>query len=108
MSTELKDGFAKGLRLARSVRELSQEAFSDVSSRTYLSTLERGMKSPTLDKLEDLASVLEIHPLTLLTLAYVTKKGDVKNLQRMVDAEVKELFDAKKLLDSKKLLKTKE
>lgn len=101
MSTELKDGFAKGLRLARSTRGLSQEDFSDVSSRTYLSTLERGMKSPTLDKLEDLASVLEIHPLTLLTLAYVTKKSDVKNLQRMVEAEVKELFDAKKLLETK-------
>lgn len=42
-----------------------------VSSRTYVSTLERGRKSPTLHKVDALAQVLGIHPLTLLTLAYV-------------------------------------
>ncbi len=49
---------------------MSQEAFSDVSSRTYMSTLERDLKSPTLNKLAELCAVMEIHPLTLLTLAY--------------------------------------
>jgi transcriptional regulator with XRE-family HTH domain len=49
---------------------LSQEAFSDVSSRTYMSTLERDMKSPTLNKLAELCEVMKVHPLTLLTLAY--------------------------------------
>jgi transcriptional regulator with XRE-family HTH domain len=49
---------------------LSQEAFSDVSSRTYMSTLERDLKSPTLNKLAELCEVMEVHPLTLLTLAY--------------------------------------
>ena len=58
---------------------MSQEAFSDVSSRTYMSTLERNLKSPTLHKLTELCEVMEIHPLTLLTLAYVgdnTRKAD--------------------------------
>ena len=49
---------------------MSQEAFSDVSSRTYMSSLERNLKSPTLNKLGELCEVMEIHPLTLLTLAY--------------------------------------
>jgi len=49
---------------------LSQEAFSNVSSRTYMSSLERDLKSPTLKKLGELCEVMEIHPLTLLTLAY--------------------------------------
>ncbi|KRP75600.1 XRE family transcriptional regulator [Pseudomonas lactis] len=49
---------------------MSQEAFSDVSSRTYMSSLERNLKSPTLNKLAELCEVMEIHPLTLLTLAY--------------------------------------
>ena len=49
---------------------MSQEAFSDVSSRTYMSTLERDLKSPTLHKLTELCEVMEVHPLTLLTLAY--------------------------------------
>jgi transcriptional regulator with XRE-family HTH domain len=58
---------------------LSQEAFSDVSSRTYMSTLERDLKSPTLHKLTELCEVMEVHPLTLLTLAYAgndTHKAD--------------------------------
>lgn len=62
--------FGAGLQLARKNRGLTQEDFSIVSSRTYLSSLERGMKSPTISKLDELASVLGIHPLTLLALAY--------------------------------------
>jgi len=50
---------------------LSQEAFSDVSSRTYMSSLERDLKSPTIHKLAELCEVMDVHPLTLLTLAYV-------------------------------------
>ena len=49
---------------------MSQEDFSLVSSRTYVSSLERGLKSPTIQKVEELASVLNVHPLTLLALAY--------------------------------------
>ncbi|MBB4124995.1 transcriptional regulator with XRE-family HTH domain [Xanthomonas translucens] len=58
---------------------MSQEAFSDVSSRTYMSTLERDLKSPTLHKLTELCEVMGVHPLTLLTLAYAgddTRKAD--------------------------------
>src|SRR3546814_6110336 len=39
------------IRTIRKARGLSQEAFSDVSSRTYMSSLERDLKSPTLHKL---------------------------------------------------------
>lgn len=70
---------AAALKTVRKARGLSQEAFSDVSSRTYLSTLERDLKSPTLKKLGELCEVMEIHPLTLLTLAYAgdsTRKTD--------------------------------
>lgn len=66
-----KPSIAEALRVARQARGLSQEAFSDVSSRTYMSSLERGLKSPTLHKLTELCDVMGIHPLTLLALAYV-------------------------------------
>lgn len=66
----VRTGLAEALRAARNAKGLSQEDFSEVSSRTYLSTLERGLKSPTLEKLCQLAGVLDIHPLTLLTLAF--------------------------------------
>jgi len=66
----LKNSFPAALKTVRKARGLSQEAFSDVSSRTYLSSLERGLKSPTLSKITELCEVMEVHPLTLLTLAY--------------------------------------
>ena len=65
-----KTSFATALKMTRKARGLSQEAFSEVSSRTYLSSLERGLKSPTLNKVAELCAVMEVHPLTLLTLAY--------------------------------------
>ncbi|WP_407213586.1 helix-turn-helix domain-containing protein [Enterobacter sichuanensis] len=65
-----KNSLAAAIRTVRKARGLSQEAFSNVSSRTYMSTLERDLKSPTIQKLADLCEVMEVHPLTLLTLAY--------------------------------------
>jgi transcriptional regulator with XRE-family HTH domain len=65
-----KPSLPTALKTIRKARGLSQEAFSDVSSRTYLSSLERGLKSPTLSKLDELCEVMGVHPLTLLTLAY--------------------------------------
>jgi len=65
-----KHTLSQALKTIRAARGLSQEAFSDVSSRTYMSSLERDLKSPTLNKLGDLCAVMEVHPLTLLTLAY--------------------------------------
>ncbi|CAN7710487.1 helix-turn-helix domain-containing protein [Acidovorax sp. LjRoot66] len=62
----------RAIKAIRDVRALSQEDFSLVSSRTYMSTVERGLKSPTLGKLEQIASVMQIHPLTLLVLTYAS------------------------------------
>ena len=67
----LRQAFAKALKTFRTARGLTQEDFSDVSSRTYLSTLERGLKSPTIDKLQALAQVLNVHPVTILVLSYI-------------------------------------
>ena len=40
---KLSKGFPQALKKARKAKGLSQEDFSDVSSRTYVSTLERGL-----------------------------------------------------------------
>lgn len=69
--------FSQALKTIRKARGLSQEAFSLISSRTYVSSMERGLKTPTLSKVDELAQVLGIHPLTLLTLSY-TKKANFK------------------------------
>jgi transcriptional regulator with XRE-family HTH domain len=75
----LLDRFGAGLQKARKSRGLTQEDFSVVSSRTYLSSLERGIKSPTITKIEELASVIGVHPLSLLALAYLPAKPEERN-----------------------------
>lgn len=73
--------FGDGLQRVRKSRGLTQEDFSAVSSRTYLSSLERGMKAPTITKIEQLASVIGVHPLSLLALAYMpAEPKDVRSL----------------------------
>jgi len=82
--------FATSLREARKALGLTQEDFSLLSSRTYVSSLERGIKSPTLDKIEDLAKVLKIHPLTLIALTYLKagKEHGLEGLFQKVRAEI--------------------
>jgi len=71
----VKNEFAKALKYARKATGRTQEDFSALSSRTHISALERGMKTPTLSKVDDLAEVLDIHPLTLLVMAYSKTMG---------------------------------
>ena len=84
----LKNSFPAALKQVRKARGLSQEAFSDVSSRTYMSSLERGLKSPTLSKVAELCEVMDVHPLTLLTLAY---GGDSKGVSEVIERVQREL-----------------
>ncbi|MBA6097388.1 MULTISPECIES: helix-turn-helix domain-containing protein [Pseudomonas] len=84
-----KHSLAAAIRIVRKSRGLSQEAFSDVSSRTYLSSLERDLKSPTVQKLTELCGVMEVHPLTLLTLAYAgTEQREIRQLLDRVQHEL--------------------
>lgn len=87
---ELKQAFGQALKQFRLAKGLTQEDFSSISSRTYLSTLERGLKCPTLDKLEGLASVMDVHPLSVLAATYHLKgdAGDLEALLARIRAEV--------------------
>ncbi|PKH70511.1 XRE family transcriptional regulator [Stenotrophomonas sp. Betaine-02u-21] len=86
-----KNSLATAIRTVRKARGLSQEAVSDVSSRTYMSSLERDLKSPTLHKLTELCEVMEVHPLTLLTLAYA---GDSPHKADQLLAQVRQEMEA--------------
>jgi transcriptional regulator with XRE-family HTH domain len=92
---KFRQAFAKALRHARKARGLTQEDFSDVSSRTYLSTLERGHKSPTLGKTFRLSQTMGIHFLTLLTLTTINfeEESDIEQLFMQIRQELKELIE---------------
>jgi len=67
---------------------MTQEDFDRISSRVYISALERGIKQPTLPKVDALANLLDVHPLTLLALSYSSKPtaDEVKRLcERVVN-----------------------
>ena len=66
----LRQSLATAIRTVRKNKGLTQEDFGVVSSRTYLSSLERGLKSPTVDKLEEIAGVLDVHTASILLMAY--------------------------------------
>ncbi|AOI82892.1 MULTISPECIES: helix-turn-helix domain-containing protein [Burkholderia] len=96
-----KPSLATAIRMVRKARGLSQEAFSDVSSRTYMSSLERDQKNPTMHKLTELCEVMEVHPLTLLTLAYAGRDPlNADQLLAQIQRELKEIVAASKIENS--------
>lgn len=91
---DIRKGLARGLKLARKARGLVQEDFSDVSGRTYLSEVERGVKSPTLEKIDELARAMKVHPLTVITLAYTLNLAahEIDALQEKIRNEADSLL----------------
>lgn len=84
------------LRYARQAQGLTQEAFDVESSRVYISAIERGLKVPTVSTIDKLSEVLEIHPLTLLTLSYFKDPGktssfEISELLQRVSSEINSL-----------------
>lgn len=64
----LKTAIAAVLEAIRKARAISQNNLAEVSSRTYVSKLERGQSSPTLEMMSTLSSPLGLSPLALVTL----------------------------------------
>ena len=65
---EIRQTFARNLRLARQTKGVSQAELAHRAGldRTYISSLEREVYSPTIDVVERLAKALEMDPLILL------------------------------------------
>jgi len=72
---ELNTAFARALKNLRTRRALTQEDFALVTSLSYMSQLERGLKNPTLEKVEHLAAVMDIHPASLLIQCYLERSS---------------------------------
>jgi transcriptional regulator with XRE-family HTH domain len=70
MQNRTPPSFARALRAVRKARAITQEEFDPVSGRTYVSSLERGNKVPTISKVVELSGVCGVHPLTLLALTF--------------------------------------
>lgn len=75
---------------------MAQEEFDTVSSRTYVSELERGVRQATVVKINSIASVMQVHPLTVLTLSYCRTPSalEASTLLARISDEINELAAA--------------
>ncbi len=64
----LANNFKRNLQMLRRKRALTQESLASKAgiSVAYVSMLERGMRTPPLETIEQLAKALRVEPLTLL------------------------------------------
>lgn len=92
-----RSSFSQALRRVRHANGVVQEDFDLISSRTYISSLERGVKQPTLTKVDDLATVLKVHPLTLLAFSYCGARPahELATLLKRVEAEAAQILGKK-------------
>ncbi|APF00048.1 helix-turn-helix domain-containing protein [Pseudomonas putida] len=69
--SDLKEAFALALKQLRMRADLAQNDFPPQISREYVSLLERGLRSPSLETIDSLAKVMGISPLTLIIQCYM-------------------------------------
>lgn len=87
----IKTAVAKVLKAVRKARGLSQRDLAEVSSRTYVSKLERGKNSPTLEMMTTLA----LSPLTLVAITISAETGQpIRSLIIRMEKEIAELTEA--------------
>ena len=67
---DINQAFGLALRDIRFKKGVSQEKLGSAVSRVYISSLERGLRNPTLSTIDKLAKELGIHPLELLINTY--------------------------------------
>ncbi|MDH1558226.1 helix-turn-helix domain-containing protein [Pseudomonas chengduensis] len=66
---ELKQAIGQAFKELRVSKGLPQEAAG--ASQSYISDVERGLKSPTIEKFNELATNIGVHPLIILAKGYL-------------------------------------
>lgn len=91
---EFAEAFGITLRRLRLSKGLTQEAFYSIVSESYVSKLEKGKRTPTWPLVTEIALVLGIDPLTLITLAVAEQRQvDAVGLADTVSLSVKNLLE---------------
>ncbi|MGE8327890.1 helix-turn-helix domain-containing protein [Pseudomonas urmiensis] len=90
----LRQAFASALKFMRLRRQVFQTDFEGGVSQSHVSRLERSESSVTLQRLDEIAGLLKIHPLTLIALTYgASEKMPPAELLELVRTEL-EAVDA--------------
>ena len=74
MRSELKRAIGTSIKSYRLKRDISQESLGP--SQPYISNLEAGRGSASLEKIEQMADVLGVHPISIIFAGYLTSNED--------------------------------
>lgn len=88
---EVREAFGKALRLIRLKKGLTQEAFAVVSSRTFVSMIERGETSPTIEKLDEICTVLGVNPATVVAISQLIKAEGLEESDALIGSITAEI-----------------
>jgi len=95
---DFKDGLAEGFKSCRKATGMTQEDFGTVSSRTYIRMIERRIKSPTLEKLDQLAREMNIHPIALMLSIYMKIEETTQDqIMSKVDSDISTILNSKQI-----------
>lgn len=80
----------QAIKWHRTKLALSQETMG--TSQSYVSDIERGLKSLSVEKLEEFADAMGVHPLSILTKCYLLKNSSI-SLEDLFDRVANEIQD---------------
>lgn len=83
IAMDLREAFGTALVKSRKSAGLTQEDFETVSSRSYISYIERGKNSITLEKLDSLSKVIGIHPVSVIFQTYLEYENQITPMELM-------------------------
>lgn len=86
---ERKLAFGSALKEVRVRKEIAQEQLG--ASQSFVSTIERGIRSPTIEKMEEFAERLGVNPVPLIVLMQDGQEGDVDELLAKIRDEIRAL-----------------
>ena len=82
--TPLRYRLASDLHTARHMQKASHGSFEAVSSWKYVSSIERGLRATTVEKLDQISKAIGIHPLASLTFACIPPYGQSSKISAFV------------------------
>lgn len=86
---ERKLAFGSALKYVRVQKGIAQEQIG--ASQSFVSTVERGIRSPTIEKMEEFAERLGVNPATLIILMQVDQEGGEEKIIEKVRDELRAL-----------------
>lgn len=85
---ELNQAVGQTLRKFRLISKVSQEQIG--ASQSYVSDVERGIKAISIEKLDEFAKILGVHPVTILVSSYLLA-DETLTPERLIDRIQREL-----------------